>query len=63
MRNPATCANRKAPITAATAKMYLACGSEGILTPDTLYLITDVAVQVGSARPFNYDQGLFRCRN
>ena len=54
-RNPATCANRKVAITAVTAKMLLACQSEGLLG-DTLYLITDVVVQVGSPRAFNYSQ-------
>ena len=54
-RTPATCSNRKAPITVATARMYLACDIEGD-SSDTLTLITDLVVQVGSARPFNYNQ-------
>ena len=54
-RNPATCGNRKVAITAATAKMLLACDSEGLLG-DKLDLITDIALQVGSPRAFNYSQ-------
>ena len=54
-RNPATCGNRKVAITAVTAKMLLACDSEGLLG-DKLDLITDIALQVGSPRAFNYSQ-------
>jgi hypothetical protein len=54
-RDPATCANRKVAITAETAKKLVACNSEGLLG-DTLYLITDAVVQVGSPRAFNYNQ-------
>jgi hypothetical protein len=55
-RDPATCANRKLAITAETAKKLLACDSEGELTRDELYLITDEVVQVGAPRAFNYRQ-------
>jgi hypothetical protein len=54
-RDPATCANRNVTITAETAKKLLACSSEGLLG-DTLYLITDEVVRVGSPRAFNYNQ-------
>ena len=54
-REPATCANRKGPINAATAKQYFACDNEGIFSRDTMYLTSDVLIQVGNARPFNYN--------
>jgi len=55
-RDPAACTNRKLAITAETAKKLLACDSEGELSRDQLYLITDEVVQVGSPRSFNYRQ-------
>ena len=53
-REPATCPNRKGPINAATAKQYFTCDSEGELFRNTLFLVSNVTVEVGSARPFNY---------
>lgn len=52
-REPAVCANRKGPINAATAKQYLICDSEGVKFRDTLFLVSNVVVQVGSPRAFN----------
>jgi hypothetical protein len=52
-REPAACANRKGSINAATAKQYFSCDSEGVFARDNLFLVSDVVVQVGSARPFN----------
>jgi hypothetical protein len=54
-REPAVCPNRKGSINAATAKQYFACDSEGVLFRDTLFLVNNLVVQVGSARPFNYN--------
>jgi hypothetical protein len=51
-REPAVCPSRKGPINAATAT--IPCDSEGVLFRDTLFLVNNVIVQVGSARPFNY---------
>jgi hypothetical protein len=52
-REPSTCANRKGPINVANARQYFHCDNEGVFTRDHLYLVTDVVIQVGSARPFN----------
>ncbi len=54
-REPAKCANRQGPINAATAKQYFICDSEGELFRNTLFLVSDVTVQVASPRPFNYN--------
>lgn len=54
-RNPATCPNRKVAINVTTARMLLACHSEGLFG-DTLYLIADLTVQVGSPRAYNFNQ-------
>lgn len=54
-REPATCANRKSPINAATARQYFFCDYEGVKSRDYIYLASDVAIQVGSPRAFIYN--------
>ncbi len=54
-QEPATCPNRKGPINAVTAKQYFMCDSEGELFRNTLFLVGNVTVEVGSARPFSYN--------
>ncbi len=59
-RDPHTCASRAAPakgaISAAQAKQYFICDSEGesasSVSASTLHLVTGVSVQVGAGRPF-----------
>lgn len=53
-REPAACPNRKGPINAATARQYFFCDYEGVKSRDNIYLASDVVIQVGSARAFNY---------
>ncbi len=55
-RDPATCTNRKTvPASAAVAMTYVKCDTEGVFA-GRLYLTTDLKVQVGSSRPFNFNQ-------
>lgn len=55
-RDPQTCADTKAPargpISAALAKKYFICQQEGA-RGDELYLVEDVRLEVGAARPFD----------
>jgi hypothetical protein len=55
-REPATCPNRKTSPNAATARQYFICDAEATLFPDTMNLVSDVTVEVGSPRPFNSNQ-------
>jgi hypothetical protein len=55
-REPATCPNRKNPPNAVTAKQYFICDSEAKLLPLEIFLVSDVTIELGGARPFNYNQ-------
>ena len=54
-REPATCPNRKSPITAATARMYVICDKEEY-GANSLDLVSDVNVEVGAPRAYVHGQ-------
>jgi len=54
-REPAACANRGGPLTTATARQYFICDAEGEKA-GYMYLVTDVTIQLGHARAFNWNQ-------
>ena len=62
-RDPRTCPSRKAGLSAAQARQYLICDSESVSNPGSespgLTLVTDVVVEVGKGRPFNYQSDSF----
>ena len=55
-REPTVCASRKAPPSASTVTQYVLCGMEGIDVLNDLVLLTNVTVQMGSARGYAYLQ-------
>ncbi|HEY5481280.1 MAG TPA: hypothetical protein VIL39_07355 [Verrucomicrobiae bacterium] len=55
-REPATCPNRKNPPSAVTAKQYFICDWEATVLPLQISLVSDVTIELGAARPFNYNQ-------
>jgi hypothetical protein len=62
-RDPRTCASRKSGLSAAQARQYLICDMELVnnVHADSpgLTLVTDVMVEVGKGRPFNYQSDSF----
>ncbi len=56
-RDPRTCASRTKALTAETARQYFICDQEFTEGPnasgESIYLVSDVTVQLGRARPFN----------
>ena len=56
-RDPRTCASRAAALTAETARQYFICDQEFTVGPnasgESIYLVSDVTVQLGRARPFD----------
>lgn len=59
-RDPRTCPSRNAGLTAAQAREYFICDSEvAEVYTGSLYLVTDVTVQVGKGRPFNMQSDSF----
>ena len=55
-REPATCPDRKTPPSAANAKQYFVCDWEANLHPLEIDLVGGVAIELASARPFNFDK-------
>jgi hypothetical protein len=55
-RDPSTCASRTAAPTAGTVEQYVRCGMEGIDVVGNLVLLTNVAVEMGSQRAYQYQQ-------
>jgi hypothetical protein len=54
-REPTTCKSRTtAPTSAAVAKQYVLCGMEGFDGIQVMNILSDVNVQVGGQRAFNY---------
>lgn len=53
-REPATCNSRTATPSAANVKQYVLCGMEGIDIGNNLVLLANVTVQMGTPRPFGY---------
>jgi len=62
-RDPRTCATRTEALSAATAKQYFICDSEFTVGPnasgESIYLVSDVTVQLGKPRPFNMETDTF----
>jgi hypothetical protein len=62
-RDPRTCPSRKAAPSAAQARLYFICDEELVANPTQpggqLQLVTDVKVEVGTGRPFNYQSDSF----
>jgi hypothetical protein len=56
-RDPRTCPSRAEALSAATAKQYFICDSEYTVGPnasgESIYLVSDVTVELGKSRPFN----------
>jgi hypothetical protein len=56
-REPTACKSRTMPPTSsAVAKQYVLCGMEGFDGIQVMNILTDVNVQVGGQRAFNYDR-------
>jgi hypothetical protein len=62
-RDPRICATRTEALSAATAKQYFICDSEFTVGPnasgESIYLVSDVTVQLGKPRPFSPDTDTF----
>jgi hypothetical protein len=63
-RDPSTCASHKVALSAAQARLYVICDAEMVVnaTDDsggTLILLSDVKVEIGAGRPFNYQADSF----
>ena len=55
-REPVTCADRKIRPNVKNAKQYFVCDWEANLHPLEIDLVGEVAIELASPRPFNYDQ-------
>ena len=62
-RDPRTCASRTEALTAETARQYFVCDQEFTVGPngsgESIYLVSDVTVQLGKSRPFNSNTDTF----
>jgi len=62
-RDPRTCPSRQAGLSAATARQYFICDNEYTVGPnasgESIYLVSDVTVELGRPRPFNPDMDAF----
>ena len=62
-RDPRTCSSRTGSLSAATAREYFICDSEYATGPtasgETLYLVSDVKVELGRPRPFDANTDTF----